>query len=81
MQQGLDAVLEEEKLTKMKDSEWNFIQRKATSTIRLALAFAIKYTVLNETTPIEMWKKLEEICASKSLTNHLSVGDKLSNEE
>ena len=54
-------ALEEEKPVKMKDSEWKSIQRKATSTIRLALAPTIKYTVLNETTPMEIWKKLEEI--------------------
>ena len=57
----------------MKDSEWKSNQRKATSTIRLALASAIKYTVLNETTPTKMWKKLEEIYVSKSLTNRLSL--------
>ena len=47
-------ALEEEKPVKMKDSEWKSIQRKATSTIRLALTPAIKYIVLNKTTPIEM---------------------------
>ena len=44
VQQGLDAALEEEKPTQIKDSEWKSIQRKATSTIRLALAPTIKYT-------------------------------------
>ena len=57
----------------MKDSEWKSIQRKATSTIKLALAPTIKYTVLNETTPMEMWKKLEEIYTQKSSTNCLSL--------
>ena len=66
--------MEEEKLAKMKDSDqWKSIQRKALSTIKLALAPAIKYIVLNETTPTEMWKKLEKIYASKSLTNHMSL--------
>ena len=75
VQQGLNAALEEEKSAQpeMKDSKWKSIQRKATSTIRLALAPAIKYTMLNEITPVEMWKKLEEIYASKSLTNRLSL--------
>ena len=58
VQQGLDALLEEEKPAKMKYSEWKSIQRKATSTIRLALTPAIKYIVLNETTPMEMWEKV-----------------------
>ncbi|GKV36238.1 hypothetical protein SLEP1_g44387 [Rubroshorea leprosula] len=64
--QGLDAALEETKPAKMKDSDWSTIQKKATSQIRLA-----KYNVFSETTPIGMWKKLEKIYASKSLTNRL----------
>ena len=73
VQQGLDAALEEEKPIEMKDSQWKSIQRKATNSIRLALAPTIKYILLNETTLTEMWKKLEKIYASKSLTNHLSL--------
>ena len=56
----------------MKDNEWKSIQKKATSTIRMAFDPTIKYTVLYETTPIEMQKKLE-IYASKSFTNCLSL--------
>ncbi|KAL5125371.1 Retrovirus-related Pol polyprotein from transposon TNT 1-94 [Glycine soja] len=41
------------------------------STIRLALAPEIKHHVLKETTPKALWEKLENIYASKSLTNHL----------
>ena len=72
VQQGLDTTLEEEKPVKIKDTEWKSIQRKVTSTITLALAPTVKYIVLNETTPTEMWKRLEEIYALKSLTNYLS---------
>ncbi|GKV34845.1 hypothetical protein SLEP1_g43187 [Rubroshorea leprosula] len=57
----------------MKDSDWSTIQKKAASQIRLALAPEVKYNVLSETTPIGMWKKLEEIYASKSLTNQLCL--------
>ena len=41
--------------------------------IRLVVALAVKYTMLNKTTPKEMWKKLEEIYALKSLTNCLCL--------
>ncbi|GKU94029.1 hypothetical protein SLEP1_g7569 [Rubroshorea leprosula] len=71
--QGLNATLEETKPVEMKDSDWSTIQKKAASQIRLALAPKVKYNVLSETTPIGMWKKLEEIYASKSLTNRLCL--------
>ncbi|GKV10026.1 hypothetical protein SLEP1_g21451 [Rubroshorea leprosula] len=71
--QRLDAALEETKLAKVKDSDWSSIQKKAASQIRLALASEGKYNILSETTPIGMWKKLEEIYASKSLTNQLCL--------
>ncbi|GKV41366.1 hypothetical protein SLEP1_g48908 [Rubroshorea leprosula] len=70
---GLDAALEETKLVEMKDTNWNTIQKKAASQIWLALAPKVKYNVLLETTPIGMWRKLEEIYASKSLTNRLCL--------
>ena len=38
VQQGLDIALEDEKPSCMKDGDWSTIQRKAVSTIRLALA-------------------------------------------
>ena len=57
----------------MKNSKWKSIQRKATSTIRLAFAPAFKYTALNETTTMKIWKKLEEIYVSESLTYCLSL--------
>ncbi|GKV48512.1 hypothetical protein SLEP1_g55320 [Rubroshorea leprosula] len=71
--QGLDATLEETKPAEMKDSDWSTIQKKAANQIRLALAPEVKYNVLSETTPIGMWKKLEEIYASKSLINRLRL--------
>ena len=43
------------------------------STIRLALAPKIKHNVLKETTPKALWEKLENIYASKSLTNLLCL--------
>ncbi|GKV04508.1 hypothetical protein SLEP1_g16660 [Rubroshorea leprosula] len=71
--QGLDAALEETKPVEVRDSDWSTIQKKAASQIRLALAPEVKYNVLSKTTPIGMWRKLEEIYASKSLTNRLCL--------
>ena len=59
----------------MKNSEWKSIQRKVTTTIRLILALAIKYTILNETTPTKMWKKLEKIV--KVINQSLELKDRL----
>ncbi|XP_031266256.1 uncharacterized protein LOC116124670 [Pistacia vera] len=73
VQQGLDQALEESKPEKMSDKEWNRIQRRAVSTIRLALAPETKYIMLIESTPKGLWEKLEGIYASKSLTNRLCL--------
>ena len=48
---------------------------KLQSTIRLTLALAIKYTILNERTPTEMWKKLEKIV--KVINQPLELKDRL----
>ena len=73
VQQGLDQALEDEKPDSMSEREWSKIQRKAVSTIRLALAPEIKFSVLKESTPKSLWEKLESIYASKSLTNRLCL--------
>jgi len=73
VQQGLDCALEGEKSVGMKDSEWIAIQKKAVSTIRLALAPQIKVTVLRETSPRNLWNLLESKFASTTLTNRLMM--------
>jgi len=55
------------------ETEWTKIQRRVVSTIRLAIALEIKHNVLKETTSKALWEKLENIYASKSLTNHLCL--------
>ncbi|VFQ86447.1 unnamed protein product [Cuscuta campestris] len=57
----------------MKESEWSTIQKKAVSTIRLALSPQIKVTVLKETSPKKLWETLESKFASKTLTNRLMM--------
>ena len=73
VQQGLDQVLEDERPASVNEIEWTKIQRKAVSTIRLALAPEIRHNVLKEITPKALWEKLKNIYASKSLTNHLCL--------
>lgn len=73
VQQGLDLALQDEKPSEMKESDWSTIQKKAVSTIRLALAPQIKVTVLKETSPKKLWDTLESKFASKTLTNRLMM--------
>ncbi|GJV78137.1 hypothetical protein Tco_1509721 [Tanacetum coccineum] len=70
-QQDIDEALEEKQPAKMKDDIWKTMQKKASSTIRLALAPEIKYNGLKEKTPKDNWDKLTNIYASKSLTYRL----------
>lgn len=71
VQQGIDEALLETRPETMKDDVWKMMQKKASSTIRLALASEIKYSVLKEKTPKDICDKLTSIYASKSLTNRL----------
>ncbi|GKA88005.1 hypothetical protein Tco_0809769 [Tanacetum coccineum] len=71
VQQCIDEALKEKQPNKMKDDVWKTMQKKASSTIRLALAPEIKYSVLKEKTPKDIWDKLMNIYASKSLTHRL----------
>ncbi|RZB65840.1 Retrovirus-related Pol polyprotein from transposon TNT 1-94 isoform B [Glycine soja] len=66
-------ALEDERWASINETEWTKIQRRAMSTIQLALAPEIKHNMLKETTPKALWEKLENIYASKSLTNHLCL--------
>ncbi len=60
------------KPTTMSDDEWEEIKMKV-SNIRLSLAPAVKYSVLNETFPEELGKKLEKVYMLKSLKNWLCL--------
>jgi len=73
VQQGLDQALEDERLNSLNETEWTKIQKRVMSTTRLALAPDIKHNLLKETTPKALWEKLENIYASKSLTNCLCL--------
>ena len=45
----------------MVNEEWEEMEMKAVSTVRLCLAPKGKYFALNETFTIDLWKKLENM--------------------
>ncbi|KAK2978837.1 hypothetical protein RJ640_030648 [Escallonia rubra] len=71
VQQGLLKPLLGNKPESMDQDDWEELQAKAVSTIRLNLAPKVKYQVLTETSPTALWQKLEKIYMSKSLSNRL----------
>ncbi|KAK3000213.1 hypothetical protein RJ639_022910 [Escallonia herrerae] len=52
-------------------------QAKVLNTMRLSLAFEVKYSVFKETSPLAIWSKLKKIYPSKSLTNRLYLKKQL----
>ncbi|KAK2965407.1 hypothetical protein RJ640_001484 [Escallonia rubra] len=71
VQQGLLKPLLGNKPESMDQDDWEELQAKAVSTIRLNLAPKVKYQVLTETSTTALWQKLEKIYMSKSLSNRL----------
>ncbi|KAK2965970.1 hypothetical protein RJ640_018325 [Escallonia rubra] len=71
VQQGLLKPLLGNKPETMDQDDWEELQAKAVSTIRLNLASKVKYQVLTETSPTALWQKWEKIYMSKSLSNRL----------
>ncbi|KAK8921738.1 hypothetical protein KSP39_PZI020142 [Platanthera zijinensis] len=74
VQQGLHkALLGKEKSGVKKDEEWEELDLKVISTIQMSLTDEIMYNVVDADTTVDLWKKLEELYMSKSLTNKLYV--------
>ena len=71
IQRGLYATLEDKKPTDIENTKWEDMKLRAASTIRLALAPEIKYDVLEENNPKNLWEKLTKTYQSKSLANKL----------
>ena len=61
----------------MADEEWEDLEIRAISTIRLSLTLEIKYSVLNEKSRSDLWEKLKKIYMSKSLTSRLYLNKQL----
>ncbi|MGV7343113.1 hypothetical protein PJI17_30905 [Mycobacterium kansasii] len=70
--QGDDGALEERKST-MIDDEWNTLDKKVLSSIRLCLTDEVLYNVLREKTTASLWAKLENMYAKKSSENCLHL--------
>uniref|UniRef100_A0A2N9FHB7 CCHC-type domain-containing protein n=1 Tax=Fagus sylvatica TaxID=28930 RepID=A0A2N9FHB7_FAGSY len=79
VQQGLVKALygKTKKPEKMTDDEWEELDMKAVSTIRLLLADKVMYDVMEENSTAGIWLNLEKRYMSKSLTNKLHLKQKL----
>uniref|UniRef100_A0A2N9GD91 Uncharacterized protein n=1 Tax=Fagus sylvatica TaxID=28930 RepID=A0A2N9GD91_FAGSY len=79
VQQGLVKALygKTKKPEKMTDDEWEELDMKAVSTIRLLLANEVMYDVMEENSTAGIWLNLEKRYMSKSLTNKLHLKQKL----
>ncbi|GJY18182.1 hypothetical protein Tco_0389673 [Tanacetum coccineum] len=75
--ESIDEALEEIQRKDMKDDVRRTMRKKASGTIRLALYPEIKYNVLKEKTSKDIWDKLTNIYASKSLMHRLFLKKEL----
>jgi hypothetical protein len=63
--------------TSMSKEDWEKLERRARSTIRLCLADSLLLNVSGESTTKELWDKLGNLYQSKSLVNKLFLRNKL----
>jgi hypothetical protein len=63
--------------TGMSKEDWEKLDRRARSTIRLSLADSVLLNILGESTTKELWGKLGNLYQSKSLVNKLFLRNKL----
>ena len=61
----------------MSDEDWEGLEAREVSTIRLSLAPELKYSVMDEKSPSKLWEKLEKFYIFKSLTNRLFMKKQL----
>ncbi len=73
VQQGLHKALDGEtkKPATMTTSDWEDLDARALSTIRLCLADEVLFNIVEETTASGLWVKLENLYMTKSLTNRI----------
>ncbi|GKA76891.1 retrovirus-related pol polyprotein from transposon TNT 1-94 [Tanacetum coccineum] len=76
-QQGIWAPLAGPKPADMTDAKYNSQDEKAHSTILLSLSDEVLYEVADEETAAGVWKKLEKLYITKSLTNKLLLKQRL----
>ena len=73
MQQGMmKALLGKSKQPfTMTDDEWNDVDERALSGIRLCLADDVLFNIVSEKNVAGLWTKLEKLYMTKSLTNKI----------
>lgn len=71
--------LEEKKPLEMEYHNWEQLQEKAVTTIRLCLVDDVLYHIMNLSSPVKIWKKLKSRYVSKSLMSKLYLKEKLYN--
>jgi hypothetical protein len=73
VQQGLQKVLagKTKKPTSMTDEDWEDLDARALSTIRLCLADEVLFNIVGEETTTGLWNRLESLYMTKSLTNKI----------
>ena len=76
-QQSLLKVLRKSKPDNMEALDWEELEERVMTTIRLCLADEVLYHVMELKSLGEVWKKLECQYMSKSLTNKLYLKQKL----
>lgn len=73
VQQGLHKALDgaTKKPATMTDSNWEDLDARALSTIRLCLADEVLFNIVEESTASCLWEKLEKLNMKKLLTNRI----------
>ena len=73
VQQGVAKALvgKTKKPYDMSNEDWNEIDEKALSAIRLCLVDDVLFNIMSETTAASLWTKLESLYMTKSLTNKM----------
>ena len=73
VQQGLQRALDgkRKKPLTITDDEWEDLDAKALSTIRLCLADDVLFNIIGETLAASLWNKLESLYMTKSVTNRI----------
>ena len=81
MQQGLQKALADKskKPTTMTNEEWEDLDAKVLSIIRLCLTDDVMFNIVGEDTTSGLWSKLESLYMTKSLTSIIYLKRQLYN--
>ena len=81
VQQGLKKTLDgvKKKSASMKDSDWEDMDARSLSTIRLCLADDVLFNTVDESIAAGLWGKLETLYMTKSLTKRIFLKRQLYN--